>query len=95
MICHIPQHTSRRRAPVCTERPCMSGCDPERCPLARTCPHATSLALGPGRPGAQVCVFEPDWDRVDEARMQADAAGIADRVSVHHADALEWCRPSR
>jgi len=41
-----------------------------------------------------VCVFEPDWDRVDAARCEADAAGISDRVSVHHASALEWCRPT-
>ncbi len=75
VICHIPEHVSRRFVPV--------SLDPR------------AIRLGPGGPGSRICVFEDDWDRVDEARMQADTAGISDRVSVHHASVLEWCRPVR
>lgn len=57
--------------------------------LGRPC--RPGLRPGPGMSGSAVCIFEPDWDRVDAARMQADRAGIADRVTVHHITAMELC----
>lgn len=63
-------------------------------PLVASCPRARAPRRGPGGPGDAVCLFESDWDRVDAARMQADSAGIADRVSVHHALVLDLLRPA-
>lgn len=39
-------------------------------------------------PRLSVCLVEADWDRVDEARTRAEAMGLADRLTVHHASAL-------
>ena len=57
-------------------------------------PCLPGLRPGPGMPGSKVCIFEPNWDRVDAARMQADGAGIADRVTIHHVAAIDVCRSS-
>lgn len=35
-------------------------------------------------PGGRVRVFVPDWAGVDRVRLQAETAGLADRISVHH-----------
>jgi hypothetical protein len=89
MICHFST-LPRRGEPSAVEHP---GC--ARCPLAEVCPRARVLRLGPGGPGEAVRVFESDWDRVDAARMQADAAGIGDCVSVHHTAVLDLVCSSR
>ena len=55
-------------------------------------PCAPGIWPGPGMTGSAVCIFESDWDRVDAARMQAEFAGIADRITIHHTHALAMCR---
>ncbi|MCA9306525.1 MAG: hypothetical protein R3B46_05130 [Phycisphaerales bacterium] len=71
----------RTQSTPCTINDCTTCPNADRCPLAsftaRFASHASLL------------VIENDWDRVDEARTKAAAAGIADRVSIHHASVLE------
>lgn len=59
------------------QRSCSACPDADRCPLARFTAHAP------------VRVFERTWDRVDEARQHATAAGVDHCIHIHHADALE------
>jgi hypothetical protein len=43
-------------------------------------------------PRLEACLVESNWDRVDAARARAAAAGLDDRLTVHHACALRFAR---
>lgn len=45
-------------------------------------------------PDLSVCLVESSWERVDAARARARAAGLDDRLAVHHASALQLARAS-
>ncbi|MGR0220687.1 SAM-dependent methyltransferase [Agromyces sp. ZXT2-6] len=49
----------------------------------------SSIAIAKAYPDAQVDGFDVDGPSVEAARAHAEAAGVADRVRFHHADAAE------
>lgn len=71
------------------------GVDCRDCPAADRCPLSRLLELIESEApdaGLSVCVIDGDWERIDRTRARARAAGLDDRVSVHHASVLELCR---
>jgi len=56
--------------------------------LVRSSPLWSVADMLHRHPLLSVCLVEADWDRVDEARTRAEAMGLADRLTVHHASAL-------
>lgn len=56
--------------------------------LMRSRPLRSVADLLERDPRLVVCLVETDWDRVDDARAGAEAMGLADRLTVHHAAAL-------
>lgn len=55
---------------------------------AEDCPIGRLVGLLRRHTRLSVCLAGSDWEEVDRARESLDAAGLADRASVHHAAAL-------
>ncbi len=47
-----------------------------------------AISLAVAHPDVRVEIFEPDWGRVDAARLRVERGGMAHRVGVHHRLAL-------
>lgn len=83
----FPARFSPRNADPCRDCPAAATCT-----RAGECPLARLVELLEREADLRICVIECDWDRVDAARDRASALGVADRVTVHHAAAIEFCR---
>lgn len=60
---------------------------------AEECPIGRLAALLRRHARLTVCLAGSDWEVVDRARESLDDAGLADRVTVHHAAALALTAP--
>jgi tRNA1(Val) A37 N6-methylase TrmN6 len=51
---------------------------------------AAAIDLAAARPDVLIDAFDREWDEVDRIREQINHIGLAERIAVHHIDAMQF-----